>query len=70
MPRQESIHDNITEEELHQVPLDFLKTSTTQLNLQLLHQVKDPANEPNLFYNLTQQKQNIATPSQQFIPKK
>lgn len=62
---------NITNEELNQMTLDFLRNVTSQLTFQQKHQINDPVNNPSFFYNMMQQqRQNIATPRRQFIPKK
>lgn len=51
--------------------LDFLRNVTSQLTFQQKHQINDPVNNPSSFYNMMQQqRQNIATPRRQFIPKK
>lgn len=41
-----------------------------QLNPQQQHLVNDPANDINFFYNMIQQQQNVAAPSQKLIARK
>ena len=53
----ESTHDNITEEELNQALLNFLKNITTQENHQQQQGLNNQLNDPNFFlYNNVLQK--------------
>ena len=69
-PKLESIHKNITKDKLNQARLVFLRNVTSQINHLKQHQVNDPVNEPNFYYNMgQQQEQTIATSNPQFISK-
>ena len=71
---QDSTQDNITEDELNQEPLDFLKNITTQGSYQQKQGLNNQLNNFNFFlYKNVEQKTAVATTATlptQFIAKK
>ena len=71
---QDSTQDNITEDEINQEPLDFLKNITTQGSYQQKQGLNNQLNDFNFFlYKNVQQKTAVATTATlptQFIAKK